>query len=316
MFSDPSLSSSSSPTHHSQQQSPGSNLLFPLRKTGSTSSLASMINFSSGEQHIRVCVDCHKFLERRDQQIEQRTNRPTILLYYEKMKLAIEEAKRLVPVYCKLTDSLNLGETNYHLKDAQDLRMKLMKITETIDVYSKKILMNGLKNDPPPHPKEIQLQKMVRQSASSFLQDNMVGLVKLPTEEQLQQLQESRRQMLQKQILVEKQEALLAQQRISMVTTPVKKLTTIDNYQPISSRTSSNSKKELEESQAQNVVDIDEGWASQTVSPSTHSSFNKGHGEVQEEDPMVQQMNNIKLFIKQARAAHKYDEVEIPGSKS
>lgn len=29
----------------------------------------------------------------------------------------------------------SLGETNYHLKDAQDLRMKLMKIAETIDVY-------------------------------------------------------------------------------------------------------------------------------------------------------------------------------------
>lgn len=73
--------------------------------------------------------------------------------------------------------------------------------------------MLGVKDDPPPHPKVIQLQKMIRQAATIFLQERMFGLPKLPNGDELQKLQETRRQILHKQIQQEKQVALLAQQQ-------------------------------------------------------------------------------------------------------
>lgn len=36
--------------------------------------------------------------------------------------------------------------------------------------FSKKILTLGLKGDPPPHPKAVQLQRMIRYSATLFVQ--------------------------------------------------------------------------------------------------------------------------------------------------
>lgn len=52
------------------------------------------------------------------------------------------------------------------------------------------------------------------------------------------------------------------------------------------------------------VVDIAEGWVSQSIGSSSKLVS-------VDDDPMVQQMANIRLFIKQARDAHKYDEVEL-----
>ena len=41
--------------------------------------------------------------------------------------------------YLQMADSLGLGETTYHLSDAKNLRMKLLKIAENVDLMSKKI---------------------------------------------------------------------------------------------------------------------------------------------------------------------------------
>ena len=53
-----------------------------LRRTGSNSSLNSILG-PEGDPHIRTCEKCRKLLERRNEQIEQRTNKPTVVLLYE-----------------------------------------------------------------------------------------------------------------------------------------------------------------------------------------------------------------------------------------
>lgn len=40
----------------------------------------------------------------------------------------------------------------------------------TLSLFSKKILTLGAKEDPPPHPKSVQLQRMIRYSATLFVQ--------------------------------------------------------------------------------------------------------------------------------------------------
>lgn len=95
------------------------------------------------------------------------------------------------------------GETTYNLDTAGGLRLEVQKYYELIDalrymavmtdsfkmkllsclptmpllkiklasfLFSKKILTLGLKDDPQPHPKVLQLQKMIRYTATLFVQ--------------------------------------------------------------------------------------------------------------------------------------------------
>ena len=53
-----------------------------FHRSSSTGSLNSIMG-PEGEAHIRTCYECRMLLERRDQQIEQRNAKPTIVLLYE-----------------------------------------------------------------------------------------------------------------------------------------------------------------------------------------------------------------------------------------
>lgn len=64
-----------------------------LRRTGSNSSLNSIFG-PEGDPHIRTCDNCRKLLERRNEQIEQRTNKPIVVLLYEVSSTVIE-------IHCK-----------------------------------------------------------------------------------------------------------------------------------------------------------------------------------------------------------------------
>lgn len=71
-------------------------------RRGSTSSLMSIVNPTTGEQHVRVCYDCKVLLDRRNQQIEEQRAKPTMCQYYDRMRSAIEESDKLIPVYLKM----------------------------------------------------------------------------------------------------------------------------------------------------------------------------------------------------------------------
>ncbi len=122
-----------------------------LTRRGSSSSLLSIMN-SSGDPHIRVCKDCKMLLNRRDQQIEDKQSKPILSQFYERMRQHMKEVERLTPLYYQMSDSLrysyfkftiklifnsifmfSLGETNYNLKDAQELKIKLTKLAESVD---------------------------------------------------------------------------------------------------------------------------------------------------------------------------------------
>lgn len=102
-------------------------------RRGSTSSLMSIVNSTTGQQHVRVCHDCKVLLDRRNVQIEEQRAKPTICHFYDRMKCAMDDCDKLIPVYYKMCYSFSLGESNYSLKDAQDLRVKLMRMAETMD---------------------------------------------------------------------------------------------------------------------------------------------------------------------------------------
>ncbi len=75
-------------------------------------------------------------------------------------------------------------------------------------INSRKIANLGTQDDPPPHPKQLQLQNTIYSSIAQFLRQTTLGLPTLPTAEELKKLQEQRRLEIEKRIQQEKQIAL------------------------------------------------------------------------------------------------------------
>lgn len=63
----------------------------------------------------------------------------------------------------------------------------------------------GLDADPQPHSKQLYLQKAIRIYASNFMQENLMGLQNLPTEEEVLRMQEIRKTEIQRKIAAERQ---------------------------------------------------------------------------------------------------------------
>ncbi|KAJ9580600.1 hypothetical protein L9F63_024215, partial [Diploptera punctata] len=261
-----------------------------LERSNSNSSLnsvLSLVDTVSGEQHFRLCIHCKQLLDTREKLKESRTLKPIISQFYERLRTYQSEADELTDLYIKMCQSLNCGETTYSLTDAQVSRVKLLKLAESIDSLSNKIAILGTKDlENPPRGKMLQLQQKIRTAATSYLKEQLVALPALPTEEQLRALQDRRRQEVSARIQQEKH------------------LAAVEAYQAEMKRRRDSSQRNRDiyynSSGAQKPHDqviIDSGWG-----PETGQMFDS-------DDPMIQQMNIIRNYIKQARSAQKFDEV-------
>lgn len=139
-----------------------------------------------------------------------------------------------------------------------------------------------------------QLQRMIRVNATNFLQDTVLGLQSLPTEEELVKLQEAKTLEAQRRIEEERRAAVERERR-----------------RKEEQRRQEEKEKEKLRSRA---------VPSTTSSPSErkHSLKTAGwkpievhHQGNRDDDPMVQQINIIRGYIKQARQAQKWDEVQM-----
>lgn len=154
--------------------------------------------------------------------------------------------------------------------------------------FSRKIAALGTQDDPMPKAKQIQLQNYIRMGATNYLKQNMLGLPSLPNQEELVKLQEERRLEIQRRIEQEKRIVLEEQIRSSPSRPP---------RRSVAYRKDGNDYEE-------NVVSPDTGWGPEMRNASETSPE-------QHMDPMLQQINIIRNYIKQARDAHKYDEVHM-----
>ncbi|KAL8621156.1 hypothetical protein ACOMHN_004827 [Nucella lapillus] len=278
-----------------------------LKRSSSNTSLNSLMGLD-GEQHMRVCGTCRQLLERRDSMAQLRNTKPPIVQLYDKMKMCIEEAESILPQYLPMVDCLSQGETVYSYRDAMILRTKLVKLYEAIDSLSKRILQFGLSADsPPPHPKQLYLQKALRVYASNFMQDNLMGLQNLPTQDEVVRLQEIRKADIQRKIAAERQAAMEAQERERLQR---EKDSSTVAPPPSSSETPTRSSNHHASAKARGHRRQD--------SAASDSSLGQGwqpEGETEHAsriaDPMLQQMEIIRGYLRQAKQAQRMDEVTM-----
>ncbi|XP_012923186.2 rabenosyn-5 isoform X2 [Heterocephalus glaber] len=265
-------------THTSPNQSPGSVHGSRRGSIGSVSSMSSVLDEKENER-IRCCRHCKDTLLRREQQMDEREHTPAITRLYEKLRLCMAKVDQKAPEYTRMAASLNAGETTYSLEQASDLRLEVQKMYELIDALSKKILTLGLNQDPPPHPTTLRLQRMIRYSATLFVQEKLLGLMSLPTKEQFEELKKKRKQDMERKRMLERQAAPESQCRLED-----KQRGPAANGEVAPTRKA-------------------EGWL---PLPETQ-------GQREDPDPLLQQIHNIESFIKQAQAASRTDEVRTLG---
>ncbi|XP_037784745.1 rabenosyn-5-like [Penaeus monodon] len=266
-----------------------------LRRSGSQGSLNSLLSVMdsmTSEQHFRVCRHCMMRLQARDNQVEQRTSKPTLSLYYEKLMEYRALLERLLPQYIQMAESLNAGETTYNLQDAEGCSTPLGSGQEL-------------------------LQRRIFSTSSGFLKAHILSLPKLPTfpgakgdsggekalvghlgvleakqgwqlkgsyaagrgGEQVRSCDVGTRR--------EKDSPRKTPNRSSSSNTPSRS----SSGTPVSFSTSR--KKQSDE------VVVDTGWGPNLSPPCVTET----------DDPMIQQMNNLRNYIRQAREANRYDAV-------
>ncbi|XP_003488110.1 rabenosyn-5 [Bombus impatiens] len=255
--------------------------------SGSLNSVLSLVNDSTGsEQHFRICTHCANLLDAREKQKAKHFDKPIVCQFYEKLRAYMEEASQHVKMYNKMWESLNEGESTYNLEDAQALRNKIAKLGENIDLISKRISVLGMRCvENPPQDQELRLHHMVRVSAMIFLKEELLSVQALPSEERYAELQKERQRRIEARIAYERQ---LEEEQRERPKEQRKRETWNLEVRPI-----------MKENQPNVVLDQSQGWGPSSVTPIMPSSM----------DPIIEQMSNLRAYIKQAKADCRYDEV-------
>ncbi|XP_059679056.1 rabenosyn-5 isoform X2 [Gavia stellata] len=269
-------------SHTSPNSSPNSVHGSRRGSISSISSVSSVVD-EKDDDRIRCCRHCKDTLLKREQQIDEREYTPEIVKLYEKLRLCMEKVDQKAPEYIRMAESLNAGETTYNLEHANDLRVEIQKVYEFIDALSKKILSLGLHEDPQPHPKTLQLQRMIRYSATLFVQEKLLGLMSLPTKDQYEELKKRRLHMV--------------RLRSVALETHAKQEEKQKDFISRSAAAVNGDATHLKKG----TVRKSEGWL-------PTSSISR---EREIADPLLQQIDNITSFIKQAKAANRIDEVHM-----
>lgn len=245
----------------------------------------------SDEAGIRACQACMDCLERYDRQEKEKKTKPPVVQLYEKMKSSMTEAELLQPTYTKMADSINLGDIHYDLQEAAEVRAKLVRMYESVDIISKKIAALGTQAEKPLSPQAMKLQRGIRAFATGYLQENMFTLPNLPPVDKISKLQEERAKALARKAAEEKaQRERAMQERLRAAKVRQQGHGDLNRNEP-------SGKLKTAQQTPESVVG--NGWGPVPITQGSSP------------DPMLQQMDIIKSYIVQARQQKKYDEVEM-----
>lgn len=212
---------------------------------------------------------------------DSRTYRPPICLYYDR----IEQLKRDVSpdcrMYQKMIASLLDGDTVFTLADAGALRAKIGRTAESMDSFSKAILTLECERGSQPD----RLQRFVRMACVQYIKEQMLDLSPLPSAEVVEAKQKRRRQEAEQRIERERRLAMEHWERSQAANTPPNGMEMRRPSGATGAATGS----------ALATIDNWSGHQAPTGAP--HN------------DPLVEQINIIKGYIKQARDALRFEEV-------
>jgi rabenosyn-5 len=232
------------------------------------------------EDSIRLCEHCLHLLETRKEMQDSRLSKPVIIHLYDRIETLKKEVMPDIYMYEKMIDSLYQGGSVFTLADAGSLRGKIGTTAEALDDLSKKVvtLKSGKGSQ------QEALQKSIRLSVIKFIKENMLTLPQIPVEEEIKKIQQKRVMELNQKI---ERDRRLAQEAFEKY-----ELSGNSGYPAAAAATSS--------SKPVTVVKSVDNWSGyQHLMQSNPAN-----------DPLIEQINIIQSYIKQAREERRFEEIE------
>ncbi|XP_004529703.1 rabenosyn-5 [Ceratitis capitata] len=236
-------------------------------------------NSTPQHQSIRCCDHCLRLLEARQEMHQSRTYRPLVSQIYADIQQLRKDVMPDIEMYLKIVNSLYEGESIFTIADASALRGKIGQIAEAIDLRSKRILAITCQQG----SREEALKKSIRLSCIQLIKDKMLSIPPLPAEEDIRKIQDRKRMEAEQRIETERRHAMEAYERQALA----------NNAGGIQNTFSNDS----DYAYGSDLRSID-NWSAHPVNVS------------QSEDPLIEQINIIKGYIKQARQEMNFEVVE------
>ncbi|GAB0099419.1 rabenosyn-5 [Sergentomyia squamirostris] len=228
---------------------------------------------------LRICEHCLHLLENRKEMQDRATFRPMITRLYDRIQELKREINPDIPMYRKMVDSLYEGDSIFTLADVSALRSKIGRVAEQVDNVSKGILAL-----PTPQGSRAEaLKKALRLACVAYIKDEMLSLPQLPLQEEIERHQRKRREETEMRIERERRLAAEALERY-------------EQQNPTGSGVQADlGARSAATGSAVKSLDNWSGYRADTSGPNA--------------DPLVEQINIIKGYIKQARLALRFEEV-------
>ncbi|XP_055702955.1 rabenosyn-5 [Phlebotomus papatasi] len=227
---------------------------------------------------LRICEHCLHLLENRKEMQDRTTFSPLITHLYDHILELKHNIAPDIPIYCRIVSSLYEGDSIFTLADASALRSKIGIVAEQVDNTSKSILTipapQGSRSDA--------LKKALRLACVTYIKEELLSLPQLPLEDEIDRLQRKR---------CEETEMRIEQER-EMATQALERYEQSRNF---SSGTTTPCAPCAVKGSAVASLDNWSGYYTDTSGPNS--------------DPLVEQINIIKGYIKQARQALRFEEV-------
>ena len=208
-----------------------------------------------------------------------RLSRPLITKIYERIETIKKEVMPDIAMYEKIISSLYTGDSVYTLADAGALRGKIGATAEALDDLSKKVLSQKCVQG----SREEALQKSLRIAVIKFIKEYMLALPPIPVEEEIKRIQQKR--------ILELNQKIERDRRLAQEAFEKYELNGNLGYPAAASSTASTSKPTVVKS-----VDNWSGYQQQQASNAR--------------DPLIEQINIIQGYIKQARDDMRFEEIE------
>lgn len=208
---------------------------------------------------------------------DSRSFRPVITSLYERIETIKKEVAPDLVMYEKIISSLYDGDSIYYLADASALRGKIGHSAEILDELSKKVVSQKCAKG----SREESLQKSIRLAAIKFIKENMLTLPPIPLEEEIKKIQNKR--------VMELNQKLERDRRLAQEAFERYDLSGNAGFPAPAAATSTKS------GSAMKSVDNWSGFQQQSKNS----------------DPLVEQINIIKGYIKQARDAMRFEEIAL-----
>ncbi|KAM8716974.1 hypothetical protein ACLKA7_003788 [Drosophila subpalustris] len=231
------------------------------------------------DRAIRLCQHCLWLLDTRQDMHESRTCRPLLTQVYEEIRQLQKQVTPDLDMYLKIVNSLYEGESIFTIADAGALRGKIGQVAETIDLRSKRILTIHSE----PGSREEALKKAIRLSCVQIIKERMLSLPPLPDEAHIHKIQERKRMETEQRILTEQRMAMEAYERYGSTT-----------------QAGGSGMENRSFAQGSDLQSLN-NWSAPQASTTTKSSV---------DDPLIEQINNVKGYIKQARQDMNFEVVE------